>query len=107
MIKPQHTPGPWVFTPGPHSDPRTRFAIHSEAIGAVVAVASPLANSPDFPVREANAHMLAAAVDTYEALEYAYEILGRIYDGETVSSEEIGSTLQPASDALEKARGQQ
>lgn len=106
MIKPQYTPGPWVFTSGPHSDPRTRFAIRSGAIGAVVAVASPLVNYPDFPMREANAHLIAAAVDTHAALQHAYGIIGRIYDGETVSREEIGSTLQTASDALERARGQ-
>jgi hypothetical protein len=64
----QHTSGPWVFIPAPNSDPRTRFAIRS-ADGIVVAIASPLPNSPDFPEREANAHILAAAPDLLKTLE--------------------------------------
>ncbi len=44
-----------------------------------------------------------AAPDLLAALKYAYGILGRIYDGEQVSNEEIGSALQPSDDAITKA----
>lgn len=47
-----------------------------------------------------------AARDLLIALEYAHEILGRIYDGEEVSNEEVGSTLQPSAEAITKAKGE-
>jgi len=55
---------------------------------------------------EANARLIAAAPDALEALEYAHEILGRIYDGEKVSHDEIGSALQPCQNAIDKAKGE-
>jgi hypothetical protein len=49
--------------------------------------------------------LMHAGADLLAALQYAYDILGRIYDGEPVSTEEVGSTLQPSADAIAEATG--
>jgi len=102
----QHTSGPWLFTPAPNSDPGTRYAIRS-ADGIVVAIASPLPNSPDFPEREANAHILAAAPGLLKSLEGLYtwwtETQG-FHDGEDEMPAEIFDGM---CDAIAKARGRQ
>ena len=108
-----HTPAPWVFVPGPDSNPRTRFAIYSEASGAVVAVASPLTHSPDFPVREANARLIAAAPDLLREVRKNNHLLGdlltllRIVNPESVHTVSIEMQIKANTAAIAKAQGEQ
>jgi hypothetical protein len=98
MTTAQHTPGPWAFD---DADPRTRFVIRS-AGGTVVAVASPLPHAPDFPEREANAHILAAAPDLLAALERLDYGIGNGAD-----DNEWNAACEQARAAIAKARGRQ
>lgn len=56
---------------------------------------APADHNAAFIVRACNAHH-----DLLAALNYAYRILGALYDGETI---DFGSALQPAADAIAKA----
>jgi hypothetical protein len=99
-----HTPGPWdydmdfIVAPDPdgrHPDIYIAEIAHSDDEGRI-------ASSQQ---QDANRRLIAAAPDLLEALEYAHAILGRIYDGEKVTEQEIGSTLHPSSAAIAKASG--
>ncbi|MGE3999016.1 MAG: hypothetical protein AB7I48_02275 [Planctomycetaceae bacterium] len=51
-------------------------------------------------VLDEEARLQVAARELLEALEYAYEVLAKAYDGDTV---DIGSALQPCADAIATA----
>jgi hypothetical protein len=94
MPNAQHTPGPWeTYQLAPDSDPQERFIVVTEDRETEICGVIHF---------EADARLIAAAPDLLAALEYAYEVLAKVYDGEQV---EVGSALQPCANAIAQAKG--
>ena len=98
MTQAKNTTGPWITSVVFNDDGPPTYAVHKKATAPDLVA--------DYISDERTALLIAAAPRLLVALEYAYEILGKIHDGETVSEEVIGSTLRPAADAIEEATGE-
>ena len=111
------TPGPWVVE---QTHPTNACLYVSESKGGHEvctlygadgdwAECGPDGNWGEQPIREANAHLIAAAPDLYEALEACVDELMSILHGErdgVWSNEVFESVESPYRKALAKARGE-
>ena len=68
----KHTPGPWFV------DHKSPFLVRAgdDIDGRHIAHIGPANYTPRFDVDEPNAHLIAAAPDLLEALEYCLDCLG-------------------------------
>lgn len=97
-MKTEFTPGPWMFAEGKFNcDPRSGGigSITTKEVGPWY-----VATIENAPGHEANAHLIAAAPDLYEALSL-------LYDHARVYMQVMQNVDQAVSAALAKARGEQ
>lgn len=102
--KAAHTPGPWVFEPGPHGDPDFEdiaFLIAEQRPGgeAIGIICSPVMSGDV----EANARLIAAAPDLLEALKALHRNVDMDLCG--FWKESTSNFMQQAEAAIAKAEG--
>lgn len=105
----EYTPGPWALWT---SNSWRRFGSDTHGI-VLQPVVSRADGQPDLLVRDADARLIAAAPELYEALELAVRELHE-NNGEAVCDHDAGicwcsywSAIRAAESALAKARGEQ
>ena len=113
----KHTPGPWYAEiDEPLRDHSLAVTTGEGATGDWIASARPILNNEtsayDGPLQEANARLIAAAPDLYEALAVLHTLLD--FDDEVVAGvaivtenpDRINHAFKVARAALRKARGE-
>ena len=119
----KHTPGPWNLSMSQYAntpfvifvgekEPNYRSRYPLSRVGWIAEVRDD--ESPDHATYEANAHLMAAAPEMYEALRQARGELQRAYDfmlGKKIMSEVVAkgrlATINKMSAAIEKADGKE
>lgn len=103
---PQHTPGPWDCSSNPSN---TCEVIRSPVRPAakIAEVHSYDGRLPNKGERKANAHLIAAAPDMFEALQHLAELYAEVaLDVLGLADVEIADHLRKADAALARARGE-
>ena len=81
----KHTPGPWKCV-----DPHVIRGPKN------VVVAKTLDSKEGYEIKQANAHLIAAAPAMYEALKAALDYYRGVFTGNTVTDEMMSSKLEQA-----------
>lgn len=104
------TPGPWVLIDSPDNDDAAHCVDAIDPKDGVIFEVCAVWGEGRFEARTemslANAHLIAAAPDLYEALESSIPMLDQLLRDSGISEDEIGGILYPKITALAKARGE-
>lgn len=101
MSAPAFTPGPWEVKPAEEDKPYIR--VRGTRLGERYKIANVLSDHPVGNEASANAHLIAASTELYEALDSIATMLA----GHAGQPTHLGDVFKIADAALAKARAEQ